>query len=121
MESRGGQSGRCGRGEELFGQDTDLSGLIVYNEQALPFVLDRLAQLGRHVPGEMSVVAICPDDQPEHLTPALTDVALPASELGRLAFERLAGLMAGKAQPTSTLLEPHLTRRGSGGPPPRRT
>ena len=106
--------------EDLFGQDADLSGLIVYNEQALPFVLDRLAQLGRHVPGDMSVVAICPDDQAEHLSPAVSDVALPAGELGRLAFERLAGLMAGKDQPTSTLLEPHLTRRGSGGPPSRR-
>jgi LacI family transcriptional regulator len=106
--------------EELFGQDAELSGLIVYNEQALPYVLDRLAQLGRRVPTDMSVVAICPDDQAEHLIPAVSDVALPTSELGRLAFERLAGLMAGREEPTSTLLEPHLTRRGSGGPPPRR-
>jgi DNA-binding LacI/PurR family transcriptional regulator len=106
--------------EDLFGQDADLTGLIVYNEQALPFVLDRLTQLGRRVPGDMSVVAICPDEQAEHLVPAVSDVALPAGELGRLAFERLAALMAGTEQPTSTLLEPHLTRRGSGGPPPRR-
>jgi DNA-binding LacI/PurR family transcriptional regulator len=107
--------------EDLFGQNPALSALIVYNEQALPLVLDRLTQLGRHIPGDMSVVAICPDDQAEHLVPAVSDVALPAAELGRLAFERLAGLIAGHDQPLSTLLEPHLVRRGSGGPPPRQT
>lgn len=105
--------------ENLFGQHPGLTGLIVYNEQALPFVLDRLRQLGRSVPGEMSVVAMCPDDQAEHMVPAVSDVALPATELGRLAVERLAGLIGGAAQPTSTLLEPHLNRRGSAGPPPR--
>lgn len=105
--------------EELFGQDAALTALVVYNEQALPFVLDRLHQLGRRVPGDMSVVAICPDDEAEHLVPAVSDVALPAAELGRLAVERLTGLIAGQEQPTSTLLEPHLNRRGSGGPPPR--
>lgn len=106
--------------EDLFGQDPELSALAVHNEQALPLVLDRLAQLGRRVPGDMSLVAICPDDQAERLVPAVSDVALPATELGRLAFERLAGLIAGQEQPGATLLAPQLNRRGSGGPPPRR-
>ena len=105
--------------ENLFGQDPGLTGLVVYNEQALPFVLDRLRQLGRHVPGQMSVLAICPDDQAEHLVPAVSDVALPTAELGRMAFERLHGLITGREAPVSTLLEPHLNRRGSAGPPPR--
>jgi LacI family transcriptional regulator len=105
--------------ENLFVQDPALTGLVVYNEQALPFVLDRLRQLGRHVPGQMSVLAICPDDQAEHLVPAVSDVALPTAELGRLAFERLHGLISGREEPVSTLLEPHLNRRGSAGPPPR--
>jgi DNA-binding LacI/PurR family transcriptional regulator len=51
--------------------------------------------------------------------PAVSDVALPASDLGRIAVERLAGLISGSEQPTSTLLEPQLNRRGSAGPPPR--
>ncbi|MFC1414374.1 LacI family DNA-binding transcriptional regulator [Streptacidiphilus sp. N1-12] len=106
--------------EDLFGQDPELSALVVYNEQALPLVLDRLAQLDRRVPGDMSLVAICPDDQAERLLPAVSDVALPAAELGRLAFERLAGLIAGETPPSTTLLEPQLNRRGSGGPPPPR-
>lgn len=105
--------------ENLFGQHPGLTGLIVYNEQALPFVLDRLRELGRSVPGQMSVVAICPDDHAEHMVPAVSDVALPAADLGKLAVERLTGLIAGAAQPMSTLLEPHLNRRGSAGPPPR--
>jgi DNA-binding LacI/PurR family transcriptional regulator len=105
--------------EDLFGQDPALSALIVYNEQGLPLVLDRLTQLGRHVPGDMSVVTICPDDQAQHLVPAVSDVALPAAELGRIAFERLAELIAGQNPQHATLLEPHLNRRGSAGPPPR--
>jgi DNA-binding LacI/PurR family transcriptional regulator len=107
--------------EDLFGQDPALTALIVYNEQALPLVLDRLAQLGRHVPGDMSILAICPDEQAERLVPAVSAVAFPAAELGALAFERLAGLISGQQnQPISTLLEPHLIRRGSAGPPSRR-
>ncbi|MFJ3497065.1 substrate-binding domain-containing protein [Streptomyces sp. NPDC086091] len=106
--------------ENLFGQDPGLSALVVHNEQALPFVLGRPAQLGMRVPGDLSVLAICPDDQAEHLVPAVSDVALPARELGGLAFERLAGLIGGEAQPVSTLLAPQLKRRGSTGPPRRR-
>jgi len=105
--------------EDVFGQDPELTGLVVYNEQALPFVLSRLREIGREVPGRMSILAICPDDLAEHMVPAVSDVALPADELGRLAFERLAALIDGRAQPVSTLLEPRLNRRGSAGPPPR--
>ncbi|WP_234010313.1 substrate-binding domain-containing protein [Streptomyces sp. SPB074] len=67
----------------------------------------------------MSVLAICPDDQAEHLVPPVSDVALPSRKLGRLAFERLAGLIGGEEQPVSTLLAPQLKRRGSTGPPRR--
>ena len=116
--ARANPAGAAEAVENLFGQHPGLTGLIVYNEQALPFVLDRLRQLGRSVPGQMSVVAICPDDQAEHMVPAVSDVALPAADLGRIAVERLAGLIGGVEQPTSTLLEPHLNRRGSAGPPP---
>ena len=105
--------------EDAFGQDPELTGLVVYNEEALPFVLNRLREIGREVPGRMSILAICPDNLAEHMVPPVSDVALPAEELGRLAFERLAALIDGRAQPVSTLLEPRLNRRGSAGPPPR--
>ena len=54
-----------------------LTGLIVYNERALPLVLDRLAGLGLRVPHDVSVVAVCPDDEAER-APGPGERRLPA-------------------------------------------
>ena len=107
--------------EDLFGQDADLSGLIVYNDMALPMVLERLRVLGRDVPADISVVAVCPDHLAQQMVPPVSAVTMPAEELGRLAYERLAALIAGQAPPTATILEPRLNHRGSAGPPRRRS
>jgi len=107
--------------EDLFGQDAELSGLIVYNDKALPMVLERLRVLGRDVPADISVVAVCPDHLAQQMVPPVSAVTLPVEELGRLAYQRLATLIAGQVAPAETILEPRLNHRGSAGPPRRRT
>ncbi|MFG1679609.1 LacI family DNA-binding transcriptional regulator [Nonomuraea sp. NPDC049269] len=88
-----------------------LSGLVVHNEAAVNHVLSSLRQLGRKVPQDLAVVAICPDDIAE---PArLTSVLIPAEEVGREAVGLLMEKLAGRTVPAATLLVPRLTVRAS--------
>lgn len=97
--------------DTLLSKTPDLSGLIVYNERALPLVVDRLAGLGLRVPQDVSVVAVCPDEEAERSTPQFTAVSLPVEELARTAVRLLAGLVKGKPQPSVTVLPPMLKIR----------
>jgi DNA-binding LacI/PurR family transcriptional regulator len=47
----------------MFQTQAATTGLIVYNEQALSHLLTRLDELGIRVPADISIVAICPEDQ----------------------------------------------------------
>jgi DNA-binding LacI/PurR family transcriptional regulator len=99
--------------ETLLAQDPAITALIVYNELAFGPIMERLAQLGRAVPRDMSVVTIGQDDQAPLGDRRLSNVPIPAAEMGRAAFERLTNLITKAGQPSSTLLEPHLERHGS--------
>lgn len=90
-----------------------LSGLVVRNEAAVGHVLGALRVLGRRVPEDVCVVAICPDDVAERTSPALTSVLVPAQDVGRQAVRLLMAKLDGVAVPESTLLEPRLTIRES--------
>jgi len=57
------------------------------NEHALPNVLRRLDELEIRVPVDMSIVAICPEDQAHDTHPAISNVSLPAAELGIVAVD----------------------------------
>jgi LacI family transcriptional regulator len=97
----------------LFAANPDTSGLIVYNEWALPLVVDRLARMGRRVPRDVSLVAICSDDEVGRLAHPVTSLALPVEDLARTAVQRLAGLIRGEPQPPVTMLAPELNVRES--------
>ena len=101
--------------ESLLSANPDTTGLIVYNEHALPHLLRRLGELGMRVPADMSVVTICPEDEAMSLVPPISGVTLPVAELGKLAVDQLMGILHGEV-PHPVLLEagPHLAReRGS--------
>jgi DNA-binding LacI/PurR family transcriptional regulator len=95
-----------------------LTGLIVYNERALPLVLDRLSGLGLRVPQDVSVVAVCPDDEAERLPIPVSAVSLPVEELARTAVRLLAGQVNGESVPSVTILAPTLKVRSTTGPAP---
>ncbi|MFB4288419.1 LacI family DNA-binding transcriptional regulator [Nonomuraea sp. ATR24] len=90
-----------------------LSGLVVHNEAAVGHVLSALRQLGKRVPHDVAVVAICPDDVAERASPPLTSVLIPAEEVGREAVRLVMDKLAGKPAPQATLLPPHLALRAS--------
>lgn len=100
----------------LLADDPGLTALVVHNEAAVGHVLAILPTLGRRVPADMSVVAICPDEVAERVSPALCSVLIPAEELGRQAVSLLMRKLAGEPVPDATLLDPRLTIRASTGP-----
>jgi DNA-binding LacI/PurR family transcriptional regulator len=102
--------------ERLFQIQPATTGLIVYNEQALSHLLRRLDELGIRVPADMSVVAICPEDQALDAHPPVTNVSLPAAELGTIAVDQLLELLDGNS-PAPVVLPPALTPRGSASRP----
>ncbi|WP_422774133.1 LacI family DNA-binding transcriptional regulator [Plantactinospora sp. WMMC1484] len=105
----------------LLARHPDLTALVVHNEAAVGQVLAALPALGRRVPDEMSVVAICPDEVAERANPPLTSVLIPAEEVGRQAVALLMRKLADRSVPEGTLLPPRLTLRASSASPPARS
>ncbi|MFI9149994.1 LacI family DNA-binding transcriptional regulator [Streptomyces sp. NPDC053367] len=93
-----------------------LTGVVVHNEAVLEPLIDAFEELGLRVPGDLSVAAICPDDLAESARVPVTNVALPAAELGTRAVELLVGKLAGTPVPEATSLRPRLTVRASTAP-----
>ncbi|HEY8474109.1 MAG TPA: LacI family DNA-binding transcriptional regulator [Natronosporangium sp.] len=100
---------------ELLAQRPGLTGLVVHNEAAVSHVLTALSTLGRQVPRDVSVVAICPDELAERTSPALSSVLVPAEEVGHHAVTLLMNKLAETPVevPDATLLPPRLTVRAS--------
>lgn len=98
---------------EVFRHDPGVTGLVVHNEAAVAHVPTVLAELGRTVPLDVSVVAIAPDDVAAAAAPALSAVHIPAAGLGRRAVSLLMDKLAGLDVPGATLLPPALTARRS--------
>jgi DNA-binding LacI/PurR family transcriptional regulator len=95
-----------------------MTGLVVHNEAVLGWVAASLRVLGRRVPDDMAVVAICPDELAEQLR--VTSVRLPAEELGRQAMELLVARLNGRPTASLTVLPPKLSGRASTAPRLRR-
>ncbi|AOS62335.1 LacI family DNA-binding transcriptional regulator [Actinoalloteichus hymeniacidonis] len=102
---------------ELFAEQPGLTGLVVHNESALGPLLNVLHRLGKRVPEDVSVVAICPDEVAELSSPPLTSVQIPSADVGRHAVELLMTKTSGERAPAVTLLPPRLTERRSTGSP----
>jgi DNA-binding LacI/PurR family transcriptional regulator len=89
------------------------TGLVVQNEAAIPSLLSALRQLGRLVPEDVSIVAICPDQVALQSSPRLTSVSIPADEMGRTAVRLAMAKLDGKDTAGATLITPTLVVRDS--------
>lgn len=99
--------------EALLRMRPAMTALVVHNEAALGRVAASLRALGRRVPEDVAVIAICPDELAEQSSPPFTSVQLPAEELGRQAVELLVGRLNGQSTQPLTLLAPRLSERAS--------
>lgn len=102
--------------KQLLDQQPAMTALVVHNEAALGWIITGLRTLGRRVPEDIAVVAICPDELAEQMSPPVTSVQLPAEELGSRAVRLLMAKLAHAESPPLTLLEPQLVERASTEP-----
>jgi len=99
--------------ERLLAQDPELTGLIVYNERAMPVVLHHLSRHGHRIPQDMSVIGIGYDDEAEYSIPPFTSVSLSADDIARTAVVSLTQRIAGEALPAHVSIPPELRIRAS--------
>ncbi|NBM19410.1 LacI family DNA-binding transcriptional regulator [Streptomyces sp. GC420] len=104
----------------IYDERPGTTGFIVQNEAAVEPLLGLLRQLGRAVPEDASVVAICPDQVATQASVRLTSVAIPAQEMGQRAVELVVAKLEGRDRDEVVLLPPQLTVRSSSGPAPVR-
>jgi DNA-binding LacI/PurR family transcriptional regulator len=102
--------------DQVFAAQRPVTGLVVHNEAVLSDVLSGLAARGRRVPEDISVVAVCPDTMADSGAVAVTNVAIPAPEVGDLAVRMTIRQLAGPPEPEVHLLPPRLTVRQSTAP-----
>ncbi|MFF4568740.1 LacI family DNA-binding transcriptional regulator [Streptomyces sp. NPDC001410] len=102
--------------EQLLREQPALTGVVVHNEAVLEPLIEAFEQLGLRVPGDLSVIAICPDETAAALRVPVTSVALPSAELGERAVDLLMRKLTGTGVPEATLLTPRLTERASTAP-----
>jgi DNA-binding LacI/PurR family transcriptional regulator len=96
------------------------TGLIVQNEAVIPPLLSLLRAAGRTVPEDVSIVALCPDQIAEQMSPRLSSVNMPAQQLGAGAVEMLMHRAnnGGGGGGRVALIPPVLTVRGSSAAVP---
>ncbi len=99
--------------DELLRQMPDVTGLVVHNEIAMPHVVGYLRELGRTVPEDVSLVAVCPENVATSLPTPVTSIEIPAELIGRTAVAMLVAAMQHDAPSEVRLLGPALTDRGS--------
>ncbi|RIQ31011.1 LacI family DNA-binding transcriptional regulator [Jiangella rhizosphaerae] len=96
--------------------DDGCTAVIAYNDLVAFGALSGLHELGVSVPGQISVAGF--DDIPfaQYTTPPLTTAAVPPTELGERAWQRLWALLNGEPPPADARFRPRLVVRGSTGP-----
>jgi DNA-binding LacI/PurR family transcriptional regulator len=100
---------------QLLARDPGLTGLIVYNEGAMPLVLHQLSMLGHRIPQDMSVIGLGYDNEAQYSVPPFTSVSLSVEEIAQTAVVSLAQQIAGERSPAHTLISPALRVRASTG------
>lgn len=111
-------SGASAAVDALLATAPETTGIIVHNEGALPHVLARLADHGRTVGSETSVVAVCPTDVALSQRIPMTSIDLPAEKIGKVAVEMVMSRLAGEQPSETRLLAPVLTERASSATGP---
>lgn len=106
--------------DELLAAEESFTAVLAANDLLALGALQRLAELGTDVPGEVSVAGFDDIATASMATPGLSTVRLPLHEIGRRAFGYAERVLAGEA-PGREVLPTELVLRGSTAPPPPAT
>ena len=99
---------------------TGATAVVAYNDEIAAGVVNRLADRGIDVPGDISVVGFDDTGLAEMVTPRLTTVHIPAVAAGTAAIEMLLDLVRGRGDDVRSPWEVcgELVVRSSTGPAP---
>lgn len=104
---------------DLLNRCPGFTAVFVANDLMAIGVLKALAEAGRQVPRDTSVVGFDNIPESRFLTPALSTVELPMAAIGRLAGKVLLQLLAGQEVRPATMVMPvELVLRDSTAPAP---
>ena len=113
-EGRFTEEGGHDAASTLIERHPDITAIFAANDLSALGVLNALAENGRSVPDDVSVVGFDDLRLAAYTSPPLTTVRQPGVEIARLATEILIGLTEGRpAQRMRHLLEPELVLRAS--------
>jgi len=102
------------------GRDPAVTAIFAASDQMALGVLRALHELGRDVPGEVSVVGFDDMEEAASFWPPLTTVRQSFAEVGRRAVAALLAEIDGESVPSFTSVPTELVVRASSGPAPRR-
>src|SRR5262249_41731641 len=107
-------------GRRLIEAHDDLTAILAGNDLIAFGALAALADAGRRCPDQVSVIGFNDLPMLDLLTPALTTIRLPLTDMGELAARALLAEIDGQSargSVTTTLLPVGLTLRASTAPP----
>ena len=100
--------------------ETAPTGVFAHNDLMAIGAIDALVGRGVRCPEDVSVIGYNDSPLVDHVSPALSTIRLPATELGLLAGESVIRVLEGsEPPPVSALLVPTLIARASTAPPRR--
>ncbi|MEP7157894.1 MAG: LacI family DNA-binding transcriptional regulator [Chloroflexota bacterium] len=102
--------------DELLSRGADFTAICCANDLLALGSLTRLAELGRAVPGDVSVAGFDDISMAALTAPHLSTVRLPLRQMGRLGFEMATRMLAGEKLVPQTLPTEVILRDSTGGP-----
>lgn len=93
--------------------------VLAFNDLSAMGLLSAATERGIPVPGRLSIAGF--DDIPfaRYTTPTLTTAAVPITELGEMAWQRMSAVLRGDEDVVlGTVIQPEVILRGSTGPAP---
>lgn len=107
------------RAKRALAKRPELTGLFCANDELAAGALRAARELGRNVPGDLSVVGFDDIIMANYVDPPLTTVGFDKEGMGRRAMALLLDLLGGKRKEvTREVLDVELVTRGSTGPAP---
>lgn len=103
----------------MLAEHPEITAVISLNTEALGGIYRTVADLGLHIPADLSVVAVTSARIAEFMVPRLTAIDFPAALMGRMGVEFLVRQLEGgtHTETEQHLLEPTITVRQSSGSP----
>lgn len=99
--------------------DNPPTAIFCQNDRMAIGCYEALKEMGKRIPGDISVIGYDDTETALHMSPPLTSLILPSRAMGRWAIERAIGAPSGHRGDNRPIkLECELVERDSIGPPP---